>query len=94
MYPYIRKTKIFIFIHMRYNQSSLAKTILRWPGYPGIYFLDFTHNLTIFYCIVKLIFVIVLGCSVLAFDANHFPETCHALFKIKVKNGITITFAA
>ncbi len=54
---------------------------LRWLRYPGIYFLDFTHNLTTFYCRFKLISVVILKRGFLAFGANHFLETFKALFK-------------
>ncbi len=40
---------------------SLNVYIARWPWYPGIYFLRCTNNLTILYCIVRSIFVFLVG---------------------------------
>jgi hypothetical protein len=55
--------------------------------------LGFTHNLTILNCIVKTKSVVIIRSDFLAFDADHFLKILKTLFKLQVKNRITVTFA-
>jgi hypothetical protein len=60
--------------------------VLDTPGsYIFLFFLVFTHNLTVLNSIVKSIFVVILGHGCLAFDTNHLLKASKTLILKKLK---------